>query len=68
VTLIITTLILALLVLPIWGLFTLTVDYNARNTDTVCIGVLLVSTLVFSSVLSMFTRARRHEILAAAAA
>lgn len=33
-----------------------------------CIGTLLICTLAFSSILSLFTKARRHEILAAAAA
>ena len=32
-----------------------------------CIGTLLIFTLAFSSALSIFTKARRHEILAAAA-
>ena len=34
----------------------------------VCIAILLVCTLLFSAVLSVFTRAKRHEILGAAAA
>ena len=67
VTLLITLLILVLLVVPIWLLFYLTVVRDGNSTDTVCIGVLIVSTLLFSCVLSLFTRARRHEILAAAA-
>ena len=66
-TLIITFLILGLLVAPIWILFYLTVILDGTSTETASIGVLLVSTLLFSSVLSLFTRARRHEILAAAA-
>lgn len=33
-----------------------------------CVGVLLVSTLLFSAVISLFTRAKRHEVLGAAAA
>lgn len=67
VTLIITFIILVLLVAPIVGLFELTQRHDVQTTDAVCIGILLVSTLVFSSVLSMFTKAKRHEILAAAA-
>ena len=67
VTLIITMIILVLLVVPIWVLFYLTIILDGNNTETICIGVLLISTLIFSSVLSLFTRARRHEILAAAA-
>lgn len=38
------------------------------KADAPCMGVLLVSTLAFSAVLAIFTRAKRHEILAAAAA
>jgi hypothetical protein len=34
----------------------------------VCIAILLVCTLLFSGVFSLFTRARRLEILGAAAA
>ena len=72
VTLIITLIILVLLVVPIYVLFYLTIKAESESgdgqgTQTICIGVLLVSTLIFSSVLSMFTRAKRHEILAAAA-
>ena len=67
VTLVITLLILVLLVVPIWILFYLTVKLDTGVADTVCIGVLLVCTLVFSCVLSLFTKAKRHEVLAAAA-
>jgi hypothetical protein len=61
--------ILLLLVIPIYILYHVT----ARHVDTgsenaVCIGILLVFTLLFSTVISLFTRARRHEILAASAA
>jgi hypothetical protein len=41
---------------------------NAGPDATAVIGVLLLFTLVFCAVLSAFTRARRHEILGAAAA
>lgn len=37
------------------------------RTDGACIGVLLAGTLAFSAALAAFTRAKRHEILAAAA-
>jgi hypothetical protein len=37
-------------------------------TYTSSIGVLLIFTLVFSAVLSLFTQAKRHEIFGAAAA
>lgn len=65
--------ILALLVIPIYVLYQL-VSNNLvdgvldGNTNAVCIGVLLVFTLAFSAMMSMMTRAKRHEILGAAAA
>lgn len=59
--------ILALLVVPIYILFRLVNDLGNNRTDAICIGVILVSTLAFSAILSLFTRARRHEVLAAAA-
>ena len=67
VTFLITNIILLLLVVPIWLLFWLTVVLDGTRTEAISIGVLLVSTLIFSSVLSLFTKAKRHEILAAAA-
>lgn len=67
VTMIITSIILLLLVVPIWLLYHLSVTLNVQRSNIVCIGVLLVSTLIFSAVLSLFTKARRHEILAASA-
>jgi hypothetical protein len=65
---IITLMILVLLVVPIYILFHLVDGNNSSRTYSICIGVLLISTLAFSAVLSLFTRARRHEILGAAAA
>lgn len=61
--------VLVLLIIPTYVLYHLTNDMkqNSRVTS-LCIGVLLVFTLAFSAVLSLFTRAKRHEILAAAAA
>jgi len=63
--------IIALLIVPIYLLYNLVKDkegiLDAHSTG-VCIGILLVSTLLFSAVLSLFTRAKRHEILGAAAA
>jgi len=60
--------ILALLIVPVYILWKLTRVTESNTTTAVIIGVLLVFTLVFSGVLSLFTRAKRHEILAAAAA
>jgi hypothetical protein len=65
---IITMMILFLLVVPIYLLFHLVDQRNTNRTDSICIGVLLVFTLAFSAALSLFTRAKRHEILGAAAA
>jgi hypothetical protein len=67
VTLTITLIILLLLVVPIWLLYHLSVTLATSDSNVVVIGILLVSTLVFSAVLSLFTKARRHEILAASA-
>lgn len=64
----ITFIILLLLVVPIYILYHLIHEVNNGRGYAICIGVLLVSTLTFSAVLSLFTRARRHESLAAAAA
>jgi ABC-type transport system involved in cytochrome bd biosynthesis fused ATPase/permease subunit len=64
---IITVMILVLLVIPIYIMYQLVHGGNNR-TDAICIGVLMVFTLAFSAVLSLFTRAKRHEILGAAAA
>ncbi|MCJ1382307.1 hypothetical protein MMC17_005420 [Xylographa soralifera] len=68
VTFIITFIVLTLLIIPIWILYYLTVTLHTSTTDTICIAVLLISTLIFSVCLLLFTAAKRHEILAAAAA
>lgn len=65
---ILTVIILVLLVIPIYILYHMIHDIGTRKAYMTCIGTLLVFTLAFSSVLSLFTKARRHEILAAAAA
>lgn len=65
---IITFMILFLLILPIYLLFKLTEGVQTPHSNAMCIGVLLVFTLAFSAVISLFTRAQRHEILAASAA
>ncbi|OCK77315.1 hypothetical protein K432DRAFT_304509, partial [Lepidopterella palustris CBS 459.81] len=65
---IITVMILVLLVVPVYILYHLINDVDTSRAYAICIGVLLVFTLAFSAVLSLFTRAKRHEILAAAAA
>jgi len=60
--------ILALLVVPIYILYHMVYDVGTRDAYMTCIGTLLIFTLAFSAILSLFTKARRHEILAAAAA
>ncbi|KAL8964666.1 MAG: hypothetical protein Q9197_006851, partial [Variospora fuerteventurae] len=62
----ITLLILALLMVPIALLYRSAVHGTiARTTDTVVL--ILAFTLIFSAVLSAFTKAKRHEIVAASA-
>jgi uncharacterized membrane protein len=68
VTVIITFMIIALLIIPIYLLWHVSQLLETTQTTAITIGVLLVFTLFFSTVLSFFTRARRHEILGAAAA
>ena len=55
--------ILILLVIPVYVLFRLSDnnDTGAGRTNALSIGVLLVFTLAFLAVLSLFTRAKRHE-------
>ncbi|MCJ1372338.1 hypothetical protein MMC20_003562 [Loxospora ochrophaea] len=69
VTLLITLIILVLLVVPVYALWHLSssLDGNSQASSTTSVGVLLVSTLLFSAVLSAFTKAKRHEILGASA-
>ncbi len=61
--------LLALLIVPVWLLWQLTrVQVLSEKRMAVIIGVLLVSTLAFSATLSLFTPAKRQEILASTAA
>lgn len=60
--------ILVLLIVPIYTLYHLIKDVGTNRAYALCMGVLVVATLAFSAVLSLFTKAKRHEILAAAAA
>ncbi|KAK8061067.1 hypothetical protein PG997_015288 [Apiospora hydei] len=66
-TIILCMVLISLLVLPIFVLYSLLNDDPNGRSYTVSIGVLLVFVLVFSAALSLFTKARRHEIFAAAA-
>lgn len=66
VTMIITTTVLALLVVPIYLLYKFSIEGTlATSPDT--LAVVLVFTLVFSGFLTAFTKAKRHEIVAASA-
>jgi len=74
-SLVITMVIVALLIIPIYLLYTLNKassrsDEQSRDRDTTgtCMGILLVFSLLFSAILSVFTSAKRHEVLGAAAA
>lgn len=63
--------ILTLLVLPIYALYRVTTAFQGVNMSTgnaVAIGILLVATMLFAAILSLFTKAKRHEILGASAA
>ena len=65
-TMIITCMVLSLLVIPIWLLYRFSVA-GTISTSQGTIAVVCVFTLVFSAALSGFTKARRHEIVAASA-
>jgi len=63
--------VLALLILPVYALFHVGASFttaNANTSNAVCMGILLVSTLLFSASIALFTKAKRHELLGAAAA
>lgn len=63
--------VLVLLILPVYGLYHVSSkfdDIDANTSNAICMGILLVATLLFSAALALFTKAKRHEILGAAAA
>jgi len=60
--------VLALLIIPVYLLWHLTRATQSGTAVAIVIGVLLVFTLIFSGTLSLLTSAKRHEILASAAA
>lgn len=73
-SLVIVLVIVALLIIPIYLLYNLVkasskADQQFLDQDgtATCMCILLVFTLLFSAILSVFTRAKRHEILGAAA-
>ncbi|KAK4943912.1 hypothetical protein LTR10_016628 [Elasticomyces elasticus] len=59
--------VLAILIIPVYILFHLTERPPTTQNTAICIGVLLVSTLAFAAGVSLFSRAKRHEVLAASA-
>jgi len=63
--------VLALLVVPVYALYHVGSSFtkaNANTSNAICMGILLVATLLFSAALALFTKAKRHELLGAAAA
>ncbi len=68
VNFIIAVVIVAVMVAPIWILYHITERSGSVENSATCMGVLLVFTLIFSAGLSFFTSAKRHEVLASAAA
>jgi hypothetical protein len=67
-SLVITAMVLALLIIPVYILWHLTRAIQSGTDTAIVIALLLVFTLTFSGTLSLVTRAQRHEILASAAA
>lgn len=67
-SLVITIIVLALLVIPVYLLWHFTRVIPSGRDTGIIIGILLIFTLIFSGALSLLTRAKRHEILASAAA
>ncbi|KAL8849436.1 MAG: hypothetical protein Q9221_005608 [Calogaya cf. arnoldii] len=66
VTFLITILILILLMIPIWLLYKSSVNGTIGTTNDTIV-MILSFTLIFSAALSVFTKAKRHEIVAASA-
>jgi len=55
------------MIIPVYILYSLVGELGTRKANATYMGVLLLATLAFSAVLALCTRARRHEILGAAA-
>ena len=68
VSLVITSIIFVLLVLPVFAMYKLTTIGKGTHGTFDAIGVLVVFTLLFSAAMSCLTKAKRHELFAAAAA
>lgn len=68
IKILITIMIFVLLVLPVVAMYQLTA-FGAKPQSTFsAVGVLVVFTLLFSAAMSLLTKARRPELLAASAA
>ena len=65
-TLVISAVVLALLVLPVWLLYRFSIA-GTISTSRDPIFVILVFTIVFCAAITAFTEAKRHEIVAASA-
>lgn len=66
VTMIITIAVLVLLMVPVWVLFKASVDGTISKTPTIIVEV-FAFTMIFSVLISAFTKAKRHEIVVASA-
>lgn len=65
----ITTLLIAiLLVLPIFACYLVVTNVSSGEAYGICIAILLGFTLIFSAFVMTFTKAKRHEVLAATSA
>ena len=64
---IISTAVLILLMIPVGLLYKISIEGTISKTPDVIV-LILVFTMVFSALLSAFTKAKRHEIVAASAA
>jgi len=65
---IITIFVMTLMVIPVWIMCHLTATGDGVVTEYKAVGVWLVFTLLFATILSLLTKARRHELFAASAA
>jgi len=65
---IITIFVMSLMVIPVWIMCHLTATGDGVVTEYKAVGVWLVFTLLFATILSLLTKARRHELFAASAA
>jgi len=65
---IISILVMTLMVIPVWIMCHLTATGEGVVTEYKAVGVWLVFTLLFATIMSLLTKARRHELFAASAA